>query len=534
MWFESGDCVYVTWQVEKTVFGQRHLQGYLVTKVNPRNKNGYTLKWCKEAFGSKAHFEPRNGTHDQAVAYSNKVDTRIDGPWTAGEFVSLEAHQERAGERIKKTTLTDVKDDIDSGMPEIELWQRHTSSMLRYAQAFDRYRLAKLDASERPQPKVVVLWGPPGTGKSHRARAICENNGGGHWFQSGNGDNSWWDGYDPVNHPVVVLDDFKGGVKYTTLLRMLDKYPLQVETKGSTKRFVPKIIVITSNSPPEDWYFKVGTKNAQGSEYTGAGENSSALMRRLQGAHGAVIEMKDVYTEPELDEPDLKDVIDLLEDGTLIPRDIAVRQEFLADVSNAESAAATREALEEGRRNAIDLTCDEELEQDEAEEDAIARYHYEDHCHDFHDDESCDGTCDAAQEARYEGDDYEQYTLGDGRDAGEDDGGGGDDDDVDDKRQHPTPPPELAAKAEVPWIDEVERDAYIAADAARQLRRTRSMHADKDVATPPSLKFQRVPDAPGRVKKIGTAAVQTVLAAGTTASTSDAGSRKRRLEDNAE
>jgi len=370
--------VFVTWQVERTLFGQRHLQGYLVTKVNPRNKNGFTLKWCKESFGTKAHFEPRHGTHEQAAAYANKVDTRIDGPWTVGEYVSEAVNREGVGQRVKKATLTDVKADIDAGCTDVELWERHTSSMLRYGNAFDKYRLVMSESRERDQPKVVVFWGPPGTGKSHKARAICENNGGGHWFQSGNGDNAWWDGYDPIRHPVVVLDDFKGGIKYTTLLRMLDKYPLQVETKGSTKRFTPKIIVITSNTPPNMWYFQ----NQQD-----ANHDSSALLRRLEGAHGAVVEMKEKYVEPELDEPDLKDVLDLLEDGTLIPREVAVRSEYLGDVGASESRAAVAAAL-------VDLTTSEELEES-AERVLKPCHHYTLACADCDGDGEC-GSCDHA------------------------------------------------------------------------------------------------------------------------------------------
>jgi len=493
--------VFVTWQVEKTMFGQRHLQGYLVTKANPHSKKGFSLKWCKEAFGTKAHFEPRAATHEQAVAYANKLDTRIDGPWTLGAWMSAEENHTGIGQRTKKSTLTDVKDDIDAGLTDVELWSRHTSSMLRYANAFDKYRLVMSEAKDRDQPKVVVLWGPPGTGKSHKAKEICKNNGGGHWFQSGNGDNAWWDGYDPVRHPVVVLDDFKGGVKYTTLLRMLDKYPLQVETKGSTRRFTPKIIVITSNTPPNQWYFQ----NQQD-----ANHDSSALLRRLEGAHGCVVEMKEKYVEPELDEPDLADVLDLLVDGSLIPRDEAVREEFLADVKPAESRAAVAAAL-------VDLTTDEELSESEPDVgDELAWAHGR----------VSKITLDEARGMKFVNqedfdrdfaDDYRGSTTS--RVAGDDDDGDVDEDeDVDDKRQHPTPPDTVE---EVPWIDEVERDDYEAATMRNRLRRARAMSkqsAPLAIAKPLAVA--------GRFKKLGSEPVQAVLTRATSAT-----SRKRRLED---
>lgn len=488
------------------MFGQRHLQGYLVTKVNPRNKNGFSLKAVKEMFGTKSHFEPRQGTHDQAAAYANKVDTRIAGPWTLGEWVSNEEKQAGLGQRTKKSTLTDVKDAIDAGATDADLWSAHTSSMLRYAGAFDKYRLVMSEAKDRDQPKVVVLWGPPGTGKSHKAREICKNNGGGHWFTCGNGDNAWWDGYDPIRHPVVVIDDFKGGIRYTTLLRMLDKYPLQVETKGSTRRFTPKIIVITSNSPPNQWYFQ----NQQD-----ANHDSSALLRRLEGAHGAVIEMKDKYVEPELDEPDLKDVLDLLVDGTLVPRDeIAVRKEYLDDVTPSESRAAVAAAL-------VDLTTDEELSESEPDVgDELQWAHGRVNMI----------TLDEARGMKFVNqddfdrdfaDDYRGSTTS--RVAGDDDDGDVDSDkDVDDKRQHPTPPPEQEA---MPWIDEVERDEYDAANAheAELIRKRLNRHAAMTKASTP-VAIARPLAVAGRFKKLGPQPVQSILTRATA-------SRKRRLED---
>lgn len=490
--------MFVTWQVEVGHFGTRHLQGYLVTRVNPRNKNGFAMKWIKEAFGTKGHFEPRIGTHEQAVAYSNKSDTRVAGPWTVGEFKSIDEHRAEAGERIKKSTLTDVKDDIDAGFTDAELWSRHTSSMLRYANAFDKYRLVISEAQPRDQPKVVVFWGPPGTGKSHKAREVCENNGGGHWFQSGNGDNAWWDGYDPVRHPVVVLDDFKGGIKYTTLLRMLDKYPLNVETKGSTRRFSPKIIVITSNSPPNQWYFQ----NQQD-----ANHDSSALLRRLEGAHGAVVEMKEKYVEPELDEPDLKDVLDLLVNGTLIPRDVAVRKEYLDDVKPSESRAATAAAI-------VDLTGDDD-DGDGSEYNKYARVSA------AWDARIKTITLDEARGMQFENqedfdrdfaDDYAGRTTSD---LGGDDDDGDDNQDVVSKRQHPTPPAE-----EVPWIDEVERDDYEAAVVRNRLHRRNAMASADE-----TLIYTKPVQTRSGFKKLGgPIPVQTTLSLASTAP-----AKKRRL-----
>lgn len=510
--------MYVTWQVEVGPSGTRHLQGYLVTKENPRNKNGFTRKWVAENICNKMFLAARAGTHEQAVAYANKSDTRVEGPWTLGEFKSIEVHQKEAGVRRNKSTLEGVKAAIDAGATDRELYANHFGSMLRYKGAFDNYRLAMVE-DDRPQPKVLVLWGPPGTGKSHTAKKICDNNGGGHWWRAGNGTNDWWDGYDPARHPVVVLDDFKGGIRYTTLLRMLDKYPMQVEVKTSTKQFIPKIVVITSNQPPNQWYFQSPAD---------ANHDSSALLRRLSGEHGAVVEMKTKYVEPVARRaPDLETQLDELIAGTLVPRGITVRQEFLADVKPHESRAAVAAAV-------IDLTTDEQLSDSDVDEFRSERLAEEAH------DRLYDLSRDERDSADFVDDDFEsdgdEYVHSDGEpcigadprpQSGDDDDG--EDDDVDDKRQHPTPP---VQEEEVPWIDEVERDEYEAAIAhatAMRLRRRNAMANAFTVPYPTSLQYAAPELAAGRFKKLGPEPVQSVLTRATSAT-----SRKRRLEDDAE
>jgi len=508
--------VFVTWQVERSGTGTRHLQGYFVTKENPKNKNGFTGKWVAMNLSNKMYQAPRQGTHEQAVAYANKSDTRVAGPWTLGEWVPNETKQKAIGQRRVKSTLTDVKAAIDAGATDRELYRDHFGSMLRYKGAFDNYRLAMVE-DDRPQPKVLVLWGPPGTGKSHTAKRICDNNGGGHWWRAGNGTNDWWDGYDPARHPVVVLDDFKGGIRYTTLLRMLDKYPMQVEVKTSTKQFIPKIVVITSNQPPNQWYFQTPAD---------ANHDSSALLRRLSGEHGAVVEMKTKYVEPVARRaPDLETQLDALIDGTLVPRGIAVRQEYLADVKPHESRAAVAAAV-------VDLTTDEQLEDSDVDEYRTERLAEEAH------DRLYDLARDERDSADFVDDDFgtddEEFVHSDGepcigalpRPQSNDDDG--EDDDVDDKRQHPTPPEQ---SEEVPWIDEVERDDYEMAVYNNRLRRAMAMTKQ---STP--LTIAKPLAVAGRFKKLGPQPVQSVLQRTPTVATSatSSTSRKRRLVDDAE
>ena len=51
-----------------------------------------------------------------------------------------------------------------------------------------------------------------------------------------------------------MLDEFYGWLPWDIFLRLLDKFPLTVDVKGSSAVFNSKKIVITSNIPPNQWY----------------------------------------------------------------------------------------------------------------------------------------------------------------------------------------------------------------------------------------------------------------------------------------
>lgn len=69
---------YVAWQLEKGEEGTPHYQGYVELDKVAR------LSKLKKLNG-KAHWEIRMGTQEQAIAYTKKEDTRLEGPWEHGE-----------------------------------------------------------------------------------------------------------------------------------------------------------------------------------------------------------------------------------------------------------------------------------------------------------------------------------------------------------------------------------------------------------------------------------------------------------------
>lgn len=225
---------YVTWQAERGANGTPHLQGYVLFDT-PRRFAG-----VKKIFPT-AHWEPRQGTHEQARDYCQKPESRVDGPWTLGS-------EDGVGQGTRSDVLS-LKRSIDEGASDVQLWEDHFKHMLKYHKGASIYK--RLKATVRDfKTFVTVITGPTGTGKSHAAFSFPDC-----YFLSHPGTKNgqlWFDGYD--GQRTVVIDEFYGWIPYDLLLRLLDRFPLAVPTKGGFTNFAPKFIVITSNKPPEDWY----------------------------------------------------------------------------------------------------------------------------------------------------------------------------------------------------------------------------------------------------------------------------------------
>ncbi len=174
----------------------------------------------------------------------------------------------------RSNALLNMKDAIDEGCTEGGLWDRFFAMMVQNHKSMSVYRRVSTPSRDF-QTKLEIYWGPPGTGKSVRAHQVDST---AYWVRKpSSGGPLWFDGYD--GQQTVVIDEFYGWISIDLFCRLVDRYPLMVETKGGAANFVAKRIIITSNTRPNKWWhFKQP-----------GGPVWGAVQRRMRSPVGTVI-----------------------------------------------------------------------------------------------------------------------------------------------------------------------------------------------------------------------------------------------------
>lgn len=191
---------------------------------------------------STAHVEKTKGSPQQAWDYCIKEDTRIDGPWTLGK---------RPGGAGARTDIVAAIDLLRDGKRLADVLDLHPVVVVKYFRGLQA--AATLLARPRDPsvaPIIEIFWGDSGTGKTRKATL---ENPDAYLLTKPNGNGTlWFDGYE--GQSCIILDEFYGWVQYDLLLRLLDRYPLRVQTKGGTVEMQATKFVITSNKEWREWY----------------------------------------------------------------------------------------------------------------------------------------------------------------------------------------------------------------------------------------------------------------------------------------
>lgn len=203
------------------------------------------------AYECESHIEPTK-SNEAVKKYCKKE----------GDWVEIGTQPVGAGKRTDIERVNEILETIDGEQDLFDLIDgENTMLILKHYKVLREYRsyvMRKSAPNNKPNFEVTLCVGPPGSGKS---RWISQEYPDAFWVTYGDyGCQTWFDGYS--GQKTLVLDDYKGNLPYSRLLRMCDRYKQELQVKGSSMPAVYNRVVISSIREPEEWYdYSTGCKN---------------------------------------------------------------------------------------------------------------------------------------------------------------------------------------------------------------------------------------------------------------------------------
>lgn len=213
--------------------GKIHWQGYMQTVKSV--KHSVVRGWARW------HIEATRNI-GASIAYCQKEDTRVDPPIEWGKATTKGQRNDILSLRnaiIQGKDFITIADDDHLGC----VLAKYTRFHDRYRQELERKRFGKVSA----KPEVVWIWGATGVGKT---KYVHDHAIGEIYIADML---PWWDGYNTQEN--ILLDDFRADqLPFQVLLRLLDRYPMTLQVKCSSRMRQSPNIWITAPCSPEELF----------------------------------------------------------------------------------------------------------------------------------------------------------------------------------------------------------------------------------------------------------------------------------------
>jgi len=218
--------------------GRPHFQGYFQLSKKMMGQKIDKIFRVTFPLPISVHFEAAKGSAEQNIDYCSKEDKE---PFPFGEPAGAGA----------RTDLAGLAQMAREGKTDEEMMEENPGGFLVHQKGLGRIREIFKPVRTAP-PKILVLWGPTGTGKSAAAYEVGYQGldsvsiRGGRFLQGYKG------------KEIVLFDDFDWqGMQILDFMKLTDRYPVHFEIKGSECNFNPSTMIFTSNyDPMTEWWPK--------------------------------------------------------------------------------------------------------------------------------------------------------------------------------------------------------------------------------------------------------------------------------------
>lgn len=205
------------------------------------------------------HIEPLLSSKKEALSYLEKTGKFEEKHHTL--IVPPQYYGNIKAEQGKRSDLEVIEQMINGGytpqqIMDVKFVYRKYEKMIR--NAFFAKRIAETPVKR----EVKVYWhtGESGTGKSFTFVNLCKQHGEENVYMMTDYETGGLDLY--CGEPYLVMDEFKGNMKFGQLLTYTDGYKIQIHCRYSNAYALWKEVHITSIFPPDEVYqFMVDTDN---------------------------------------------------------------------------------------------------------------------------------------------------------------------------------------------------------------------------------------------------------------------------------
>lgn len=241
--------MYILYAYELSGTGTPHLQGYLYspTKISRKALSKKISRAC---------LEPAKGDLNENKAY-------IIGPYEKdGKTKPFNPNHIILGtepSQGKRKDLDLVKNQIlnHETTPD-DIACENPILYHQYARTLTKIEDIALRRKFRTEMTTCTwYYGTTGTGKSHTAYEDFHPDTHYNWKDDG----GWQDAY--KQQEIVIINEFRGEIKYKDLLLMIDKWPYEIRRRNREPMpFTSKHIIITSALPPSEIYNNLNAKDS--------------------------------------------------------------------------------------------------------------------------------------------------------------------------------------------------------------------------------------------------------------------------------
>lgn len=205
----------------------------------------------------QAHLEPTKGTKEQAEDYINKRGKFVE---KGEQVLYIAKFGEIKGSQGQRRDLEIIQDYIEQGLTPSEIMAKNISYR-RYEKVL---KDAYFDKRYRETPflrDINTVWhvGESASGKTYSVMELIKQYGEKNIYFVSDYDNGGLDKYN--GEPYLFLDEFRGQIKYSVLLGMLQGYKQQFHARYTNVIGLWNEVHISTVLPPEKVYQNMVSEN---------------------------------------------------------------------------------------------------------------------------------------------------------------------------------------------------------------------------------------------------------------------------------